>query len=294
MQRRIGIVRVVSLTLALLPVLATAQGASESGARADLLGVYQAAVQNDPQLSAARHAFKGQAQAVPQAVAGLLPNISAGTKTEITRLDRDHPALVRERSGNTFQANLSQPLFHADRWYQLKAAQASVDQAELELAAKEQTLILTSAQAYFETLRALDSVAAAKAEEAALLRQRDQAQGKLEDGASSITDVYDAQAAYDNARANRQLAQRKVDDAYEALSRLTNANYVSIVGTGHQLPTESPVPSHPREWVETAVRQNLQLLATDKAVNAAQQTVSQRKAGYAPTVDLVASTQGAR
>ncbi len=179
MLSQIYIRLIITVTTALIPGLATAVVTSESAHRADLLGVYQAALQNDPLISAARHAFEGQVEAVPQAVSGLLPNISAGTKTEMTRLDRDRPALTRDRSGNTFQANLSQPLFHADRWYQLKTAQSSVDQAELELAAKEQTLILTSAQAYFETLRALDSLAAAKAEEAALLRQRDQAQGKL-------------------------------------------------------------------------------------------------------------------
>lgn len=288
MPRRISICFAIASTV-LVPASITAAADKEEAHRADLLGVYRAALVNDPQLSAARHAFKGQSEAVPQAMSGLLPTISAGTKTEITRLNRDRPALTRERSGNTFQANLSQPLFHADRWYQLKAAQSSVDQAELELAAKEQTLILTSAQAYIETLRALDSLAAAKAEEAALLRQRDQAQGRLDDGASSITDVYDAQAAYDNARANRQLAQRKVDDAFEALSRLTNTTYASIAGIGHQLPTEAPVPANPGDWVEKAVQQNLQLLASAKAVNAAQQTISQRKAGYAPTVDVVAS-----
>lgn len=272
-----------------LPTLANALESRDSADRANLLAVYEAALRNDPQLSAARRAYEAQVEAVPQALSGLLPTISAGTKTEITRLNRDRPELTRQRSGNTFQANLSQPLFHADRWYQYKAAKLSVDQAELEFASKEQMLILTSAQTYFDTLRALDSLAAAKAEEKALLRQRDQAQGKLDDGAASITDVYDAQAAFDNAHANRQLAQRKVDDAFEALSRLTNFSYASIVGIGHQLPTEPPVPSDPRIWVEKAVQQNLQLLATTKAVNAAEETLSQRKAGYAPTVDLVSS-----
>jgi outer membrane protein len=256
---------------------------------AELLAVYQAASINDAQLSSARHAFQAQTEAVPQARSGLLPNLTAGATSEVTRLDRDEPSLVRERSGTTFRANLSQPLFRMDRWYQLKAAKLSVSQAALELSAKEQALIFTSAQAYFETLRELDSLAAAQAEEAALLRQRDQAQGRLEDGASSITDVYDAQAAYDNARANRQQIQRKVDDAYEALSRLTKESYDSIAGMGHQLPMDPPVPNDSTAWVNTAVQQNLQLQAAEFAVGAAEQTLSQRKAGHAPTVDAVAS-----
>lgn len=256
---------------------------------ADLLIVYQSATLNDAQLSAARHAYLAQFEAVPQARSGLLPSLSVGATSEATRLDRDKPALSRERSGTTFRANLSQPLFRIDRWYQLKAAQASVAQAGLELSAKEQTLVLTAAQTYFETLRQLDGLAAARAEEAALLRQRDQAQGRLEDGASSITDVYDAQAAYDNARANRQLVQRKVADAYEALTRMTKQTYGSIAGMGHQLPIESPLPNNAQSWVDIAIQQNLQLQASEHAVVAAQQTLNQRKAGYAPTVDAVAS-----
>lgn len=266
-----------------------AQAQDYSSRSASLLSVYQAASVNDAQLSAARHAYQAQTEAVPQARSGLLPSLTAGATSEVTRLDRDEPSLVRERSGTTFRANLSQPLFRVDRWYQLKAAKLTVSQAALELSAKEQELIFNSAQAYFETLRQLDSLAAAQAEEAALLRQRDQAQGRLEDGASSITDVYDAQAAYDNARANRQQIQRKVDDAYEALSRLTKESYDSIAGMGHQLPMEPPVPNDSASWVNTAIQQNLALQAAEFAVSATEQTLNQRKAGHAPTIDAVAS-----
>lgn len=280
-----------SVALSLVLLVSPEASAIVAGAatHADLLGVYQAASQNDAQLSAARHAYRAQIEAVPQARAGLLPEVTAGATTETTRLNRDEPSLTRERSGTTFRANLSQPLFRIDRWYQLKAAQAGAAQAALELSVKEQAMVFNAAQAYFETLRQLDSLAAARAEEAAMLRQRDQAQGRLEDGASSITDVYDAQAAYDNARANRQLAQRKVDDAYEALTRLTKQPYDSIAGVMHQLPVEAPVPNDAKQWVDSATQQNLQLQANDYAVTAAQQTLHQRKAGYAPTLDIVAS-----
>lgn len=256
---------------------------------ADLLGVYQSALDNDAKLSAARHAYLAQRETIPQARSGLLPNITAGATSELTRLERDEPTLTRARSGTTFRANLSQPLFHIDRWFQLKAAQSSVVQAELELSVKVQMLALTAAEAYFETLRQLDALAAVEAEEAALLYQRDQAQGRLEDGASSITDVYDAQAAYDNVQANRQLVQRKVDDAYEALRRLTNQNYSSIAGMGHHLPVELPIPNEAQLWGETAVRQNLQLQASEQAERTAEQTLKQNKAGHLPTIDAVAS-----
>jgi outer membrane protein len=263
--------------------------AAASAERADLLGVYRQAVEHDSQLSAARHDYLARRESVPQARAGLLPTLSAGSTVESVRLQRDEPGLTRTRSTSVFQANLNQPLFRVDRWFQLEAAQASSSQAELELGAKEQGLVLTAAQAYFETLRALDLLAASKAEEAALKRQQQQAQARLENGASSITDVLDAQAAYDNANANRKLAERKVDDAYEGLSRLTSQDYSSIDGIEHQLPVELPAPNDANAWVSRAVQQNLALQASNYAVIAAEQTNRQRKAGYAPTIDAVAS-----
>ncbi|MPQ68620.1 MULTISPECIES: TolC family outer membrane protein [unclassified Pseudomonas] len=268
-----------------MPVLAE----TSSVPPADLLGVYRQAVEHDAQLSAARHDYQARREMVPQAQAGLLPNLNAGASTDSTRLERDEPSLTSKHSGLMFQANLNQPLFRVDRWFQLEAAKASTAQTEFELSAKEQALVLKAAQAYFDTLRALDALAASKAEEAALLAQQQQAQGRLENGASSITDVLDAQAAYDNAAANRKLAQRKVDDAFEGLSRLTRQDYAGIEGIRHQLPVQPPLPNDATAWVGLAVRQNLSLLASDYAVTAAEQTHRQREAGHAPTLDAVAS-----
>ena len=149
--------------------------------------------------------------------------------------------------------------------------------------------MLSAAQAYFETLRAQDLLAASKAEEVALLRQQQQAQARLDNGASSITDLLDAQAAFDTATANRKLAERKVEDAFEGLSRLTKQRYSSIEAIAHQLPIETPQPNDSNVWVSRAVQQNLALLASNYAVAAAEHTRSQRKAGFAPTLDAVVS-----
>lgn len=140
---------------------------------------------------------------MPQARANLLPVITAGTTVESTCLDRDQPELMRERSGTTVQANLKQPVFNAAFWFELKAAEASTAQAALELSAKEQELILKTAEAYFETLRATDEQAASVAEEAALKQQLDQAQARLKGGLASITDVLDAESAYQSISLSR-------------------------------------------------------------------------------------------
>ena len=257
--------------------------------RASLFSVYQQATANDAKLSAARHEYMAVREVVPQARAGLLPTLSAGGSWESTRLTIDQPELARARSQSAVQANLNQPLIRLDRWFQLSAAHASAAQAELEFRAKEQAMVLGAAQAYFETLRALDLLAATKAEEIALKRQQEQAQGRLANGASNITDVLDAQAAYDTANANRKLAERKVDDAFEALNRLTNHEYSSIEGIDHHLPIVVPKPNNVKLWVSLALQQNLSVLASNFAVTAAEYTNQQRKSGFAPTLDAIAS-----
>lgn len=257
--------------------------------RAELMSVYRQAVVNDSDLAAARAEFSARQESVPQAQANLLPTIIATTNIESTHLARDQPALTRTRSGTTVQASLRQPLFNAAFWFELNAAKASTAQAALELSAKEQELILKTAEAYYEALRNTDRHAAAIAEETALKEQQSQAEARLKGGLSSITDVLDAQSAYDNAKANTKVAQRQVFDAFEQLTRLTNTVYVSIEGMRHEMPFTGPIPSDTQSWVDAAMRQNVMLLASNYAVQAAEENLNQRRAGHAPTINAVAS-----
>ncbi|TBU88025.1 TolC family outer membrane protein [Phytopseudomonas dryadis] len=259
--------------------------------RTDLISVYQEAAANNADLAAARADYQARREVLPQARAGLLPNLSAGAQMNDTRTTLQTPAATLSRSGTVYQANLSQPLFRADRWFQLQAAEAVSEQAALELSASEQNLILQSAEAYFSVLRAQDNLASTKAEEAAFKRQLDQANERFEVGLSDKTDVLQAQAGFDTARANRIIAERQVADAFQALITLTNRDYRSIEGIQHSLPILAPVPNDAKAWVDTAAAQNLNLQASNFAVDAAEDTLRQRKAGHAPTLDAVASYQ---
>ena len=282
-----SIVLTENMLLAVLLIFPSMVFANVDAGRATLLAVYEEALVNDAQLLAARHHYESFKEKIPQSRAGLLPNLNSSVRSAAVTQENYNSS--RSRTDSIFQANLIQPLFRADRWFQLDATNASVTKEKFELLAKEQLLILTVAQYYFETLRALDMVAASKAEETALLRQQKQAEGRLASGAASITDVLDAKAAYDNANANRKLAERKVDDAFGHLSRLTNKRYSMIEGIQHQLPIVAPEPKEADAWVNQAVQQNLTLQASQFSVVAAEHTLLQRKAGFAPTLDAVVS-----
>ncbi|WP_339730470.1 TolC family outer membrane protein [uncultured Pseudomonas sp.] len=259
--------------------------------KTDLVTVYQEAAANNADLAAARADYEARSEVVPQARAGLLPNLSAGANLSDTRTQVDSPSTTSSRSGTVYQANLSQPLFRADRWFQLQAAKASNEQAVLELSATEQNLILQSAEAYFAVLRAQDNLASTKAEEAAFKRQLDQANERFDVGLSDKTDVLEAQAGFDTARANRIIALRQVEDAFQALTTLTNRDFSALEGIEHSLPILAPTPNDAKAWVDTAAAQNLNLQASNYAVDAAEETLRQRKSGHAPTLDAVASYQ---
>ncbi|QEY65252.1 TolC family outer membrane protein [Metapseudomonas lalkuanensis] len=285
--------RRLSLAIAVASAFAGTAWAEDAplSAKTDLVTVYKDAVDNNADLAAARANYEAQREAVPQARSGLLPQINGGATSNDTRTKLDAPSNTFSRSGIAYQATLSQPIFRADRWFQLKAAESSTEQAALDFSATQQNLILQTAETYFAVLRAQDNLASTKAEEAAFKRQLDQANERFDVGLSDKTDVLEAQAGYDTARANRIIAERNVEDAFQALVTLTNREYASIEGILHTLPVVVPAPNDAKAWVDTAAQQNLNLQAANYAVDAAEETLRQRKAGHAPTLDAVASYQ---
>lgn len=286
--------RVLSLTFAIATVLGSmAYAAPTDQNKVNLLDVYQLAVDNNADLAAAHADYKAQSERIPQARAGLLPQIGAGASNTDSRskVDTTGGSRTTSRSGLVYQASLSQPLFRLDRWYQLQAARSSNEQSALELSAIEQNLILQSSEVYFAVLRTQDNLAASRAEEEAFKRQFDLASERFDVGLSDKTDVLQAQAAYDAARANRLVAERMVSDAFQALATLTNTELSALEGVKHSLPVLAPTPNDANAWVSTATEQNLSLQAINYAVQAAEDSVKQRKSGHAPTVDAIAQYQ---
>ncbi|MBB4866549.1 outer membrane protein [Pseudomonas nitritireducens] len=291
MLRRLSLAVAVAATTGFAWAAQPAPAASPLPTKTDLISVYKDAVDNNADLAAAQADYMARKEAVPQARSGLLPQINAGASTGQTRTSLDTPSATLNRNTQLVQASLSQPLFRADRWFQLKAAENTTEQAQLEFSATQQQLILQTAQTYFGVLRAQDNLAASKAEEAAFKRQLDQSNERFDVGLSDKTDVLESQAGYDTARANRIVAERQVDDAFQALVTLTNREYSSIEGILHSLPVVPPMPNDAKAWVDTSVQQNLRLQASNYAVDAAEETLRQRKAGHLPTVDAVAQYQ---
>jgi outer membrane protein len=277
---------------------------------ADLLTVYERALQNDPQIREADANRLASRESKPQALAALLPQFSASGsyskdeqdvgRTQLINVDPSNPdsplvprTISSDAEGNTkaYNLNLTQTLFRWDQWAALKRADSQVAQAEADYQAAQQDLILRTSQRYFDVLAAQDTVDAAQATLEAFSRQLEQADKRFEVGLIAITDVQEARAAHDQAAASVIQAKRALATAQELLRELTGESFDSLAGPIDDLPLEAPSPSDEEQWVTSALDQNLRVISARLATDIAKQDVSVARAGHLPSIDIVASRQ---
>lgn len=279
-------------------ILGTAALGAGMQAQADnLMQVYQQARANDAQFAAAQQEYKALREARPLARSSLLPqiNLSANVAQNNSRFEnfsiagQKLPNSTYDYGSNGYTLSLSQTLFNYGDWLSLKQADKNVAAAQARLDAASQTLILNTARAYFAVLAAEDGLRYSKAQLRAIGRQLDQARKRYDVGLVAITDVQQARASYDLARASVIQAQSKIDNAREALAVLTGQENERLDPLARDLPLLSPKPDKLHDWVQAALQQNLSVVAARYAASAAQEEVGVQRAGHYPTLDLVAS-----
>lgn len=277
-----------------LLLLALLGSALPSAAHTDLLGALDAAEQSDPQYREAQDQALAVAEGIPQARAQLwLPNLdfSAGISHIEQSLSGGFSLRGSDNSptyaSKEYRINLSQPVYHHDRYVALRQADKRLQQAQFEVLAAHQDLMLRVAERYFNQLAAHDSLVFARAETESLKSQLDQAQQRFQVGLIAITDVQEAQAGYDRAQAAQISAENDVENANEALREVT-ANYdLDLAPLGEHLPLVVPEPLDIERWTMTALERNLSLSAANTAADIAHEEIRRQYAGHYPSLDIV-------
>lgn len=265
----------------------------------DLMAVYERARSSDPQLQSAEAQRLAQREVVPQARASLLPNI--GGTASLTDTDRDTESFqsfpqadgtVRfgpvagniDTRGRQYSLSLQQSIYNHQNYTRLDGARAQASQADADYEAALNTLFTRVAQAYFDTLTAQANLEAAEAQEKALSRQLEQAEQRFEVGLTAITDVQEARASADSARAGAILARNALDDAFEALAELTGDPVAEIERLRDDIPLAPPEPADPEQWVQVALDRSPVVAARRYALQAAEAGIRTAKAGYLPSL----------
>ena len=261
---------------------------------ADLVDVYALAEASDPIYKESVAAYNATLEVKPQARSQLLPLISLNADT--TRHAQDISSggefgISGEVDFNShgYSLDLSQPVFHYDRYLLLKQSDSQILQAQAEMDAAQQDLVVRVAERYFNVLAAMDNLAFTRAEKTALGQQLEQTKQRFDAGISAITDVQEAQAGYDRSVASEILAENLVDNSREGLREVTGEYLTDLAPLGATIDLATPRPEIIDDWTATSLEQNLRVVAAKNALDTAQQTIKIEQSGHLPTLDIVAT-----
>ena len=136
------------LNAAVLGLLFNAANALAQNSVMDLKQVYEAALLQDATIRASRAATEAGRERLPQARAGLLPQISASAGKNTNDLNSTTPNILGNLSttndkylSDNRSIQLRQPLMNMQRWIQFQQAKSIVDEAEANLERDLQNLV---------------------------------------------------------------------------------------------------------------------------------------------------------
>ena len=287
--------RKISLFLSLVATLLMAP----IGQADNLMAIYERALRSDPTLREAEATRAAVLETRPQARGFLLPQINAdatytddtseGTRDTTIGGVTTPSQFDNESDGWRWTIQLRQTLFRWDQWVNLKKASKQVAQAEADFQAASQDLMVRVATAYFNVLAAQDTLESEQAAKEAIGRQLEQANKRFEVGLIAITDVQEAQAAYDQAVAAEISAKRSLATSRQSVREIVGEYSGDLAAPAEEIPLVSPDPEDEDTWVETALRQNFFVLSSELGAQIAKDDYRVAKTGHYPTVDLVAS-----
>ncbi len=256
----------------------------------NLLEVYGMAYETDPILKEVISQTQSVKEGKVQAFAAFLPQIYASADS--TAIHNNSPA--GKNSSVTYNAHgyivdLEQSLFDNRNYVNYRISKINISSSDANLSATQQDLIIRTADAYFRTLAAIDTVGFSKAERKAISRQLDQAQRRYEVGIIAITDVHEAQAGYDNANATVIAAENQLLIAKETLRELTSQYIDDVVPLAEKIPLAPPSPEDIQHWVDQALDGNYTLLAAREDTSSSRENIELQRSGHYPTLGLTAS-----
>lgn len=256
----------------------------------DLKQAYALAVRYEPQYKAAISDVAVTAEAYPQALSQLLPNVSfsaSRNNVNLNRVDQGISSPLTYQSLNNTIV-LRQPIYRQPQFNQYQQSKRQFESLGSAEAKAEADLAMRVCSAYFDALYAVDVLdqtqALLNASEAQVLA----AQRMFATGQGTRTDTDEAQARFDQAKA--QLLQAKQNRTYtqQQLSLLVGEDVQHITTLAPDRLTVFNPQLDATHWLNQALSANPELLLAKTKVEMAELEVSKNWAGHLPTLDLIA------
>ena len=262
----------------------------------DLLKAYEAAKLQDATILAARATAQAGRENLPQALAQLLPNISASVGYNQNNLTSTTPNFlgVEQTTKTDYPSQsqtltLRQPLYRPFLKAQYQQAGARVDDANALLNQEEQTLVVRVVGAYFEAMLTHEQLDLVLARRKAYTTQLDVARKSFAAGSGTRTDIDAAQAQLDlnaaeeiEARQNMVFTLRQLEILVnQPIKQLSTLNVSKLQRLG-------PQPNNLPDWIARAEQNSPQITSLKAQLEVARLEVDKNQSGHFPTLDAIA------
>ena len=248
---------------------------------ADLLEVYLLAKAQDPVFATQAYRYQAADELIPQAKAPLRPQLSAtGSYTDSTQDLND---------ASVASIALSQSLFNRSSRITVDQARKRVNQAELQFRLDASALVSRTVRTYFTVLAAEDNLELSKKNQAALKRQLELAQERLDVGLGTRTELFDARARFEKAVADTIESEKLVDDATQSLVVLVGQDVGALKTLPDSVSLGAPKPDDADQWIERALSDNVSLQAKSIGIDLSSLEIDRQKSLRLPTLGVSVS-----
>ncbi len=277
--------RKATLALALSLISSTGFGAEYL----NLSTALEQAIQNDPQWAATRHGYQANKEAIHFASAGLKPAAKITGSIARNASDLDPSSATDDNyNSSSIGASISQPLLRLENWHTYQKGKASDKQFDATFNAERQAFYLRVVKAYLDVLRAEENQQFRGAEKSAIKRQLEQTEQRFNVGLIANTDVQEAKAAFDISSVQHIIAEQDLALTLQNLETLTGSAMESVAPLKPNAPVALPHPTDVKQWTESALSTNPELIAANHAKDAALAEYKSKRSVHLPTLDLVA------
>ncbi len=276
------------LVRSLLCVVLILFSASIEANRVDLLSCFNDAVANDPTYQAQFATYMAAIQQLPQSFSAVLPQV-----TLTGAVTKEHEMQGQLGSGtfrpNSFVAQVSQTIFNYTQFKQIAQAKFSVKSAFATLSAQQQELMIRISKAYLDVLQAHDLLAFAEQQQGYIKRQLDATKALFEHSDATITDLEQAQGAYDLINSDFYAAQIRLYDNIQTLSQITGIYYHDFAYLNEGFPLVKPKPERIEAWTQIANAHNWNLRAARLNIMVAKEALGAVKGNFLPSLNATGS-----
>jgi len=245
------------------------------------------ALAGDPVVAGAEAQVRAAEERLNQAQAALGPSATLSLSQNDTRYTEAPANDLRRFGGKQATLQITQPLWHAASVFGVRSAQASFEQAQAQLQQARAEATVRLMEASFDLLKARDALALTDAQRLAAQEQLAAARRSFTVGNASVIDVREAEAKIDTVAAQAISARVELELRQQVVAELAGREAPELMDrglTGERLPELQAAGVLP--WIADAQLRSPQLMASQRALDAAQAEVQKAWQGHAPTADL--------